>query len=65
MATTIPGSLVNKFEGYGGSLFSKDPYDKEDEEADEIYNAVETRIDERRKDYRLLLSYSNDTLIFC
>ncbi|VDN35326.1 unnamed protein product [Gongylonema pulchrum] len=40
------------FEGYGGSLFSKDPYDKDDEEADEIYRAVDARIDERRKEYR-------------
>uniref|UniRef100_A0A915CUS0 Pre-mRNA-processing factor 6 n=1 Tax=Ditylenchus dipsaci TaxID=166011 RepID=A0A915CUS0_9BILA len=93
MATTIPGSLVNKtkkhflhrhsdgreadapvtkkprdddddeaedlndanydeFEGYGGSLFNKDPYEKDDEEADEIYHAVDMRQDERRKDYR-------------
>ncbi|VDL74178.1 unnamed protein product [Nippostrongylus brasiliensis] len=42
----------DEFEGYAGSLFAKDPYDKEDEEADEVYLAVETRIDERRKDYR-------------
>lgn len=41
-----------QFEGYGGSLFSKDPYDKDDEEADEIYSAVDSRIDERRKEYR-------------
>lgn len=44
-----------QFEGYAGSLFAKDPYDKEDEEADEVYLAVETRIDERRKDYRHVL----------
>ncbi|KAI1724194.1 tetratricopeptide repeat domain-containing protein [Ditylenchus destructor] len=42
----------DEFEGYGGSLFSKDPYDKDDEEADEIYHAVDMRQDERRKDYR-------------
>uniref|UniRef100_A0A0N5APJ7 Pre-mRNA-processing factor 6 n=1 Tax=Syphacia muris TaxID=451379 RepID=A0A0N5APJ7_9BILA len=42
----------DEFEGYGGSLVSKDPYEKDDEEADEIYNAVDSRIDERRKDYR-------------
>jgi pre-mRNA-processing factor 6 len=41
-----------QFNGYGGSLFSRDPYDKDDEEADEIYEAVDTRLDERRKDYR-------------
>ncbi|KAI1705808.1 tetratricopeptide repeat domain-containing protein [Ditylenchus destructor] len=42
----------DEFEGYGGNLFSKDPYDKDDEEADEIYHAVDMRQDERRKDYR-------------
>ncbi|VDO63696.1 unnamed protein product [Haemonchus placei] len=42
----------DEFEGYAGSLFAKDPYDKEDEEADEVYLAVETRIDERRREYR-------------
>ncbi|MFH4975700.1 hypothetical protein AB6A40_002409 [Gnathostoma spinigerum] len=42
----------DEFEGYAGSLFSKDPYDKDDEEADEIYSAVDLRIDERRKEYR-------------
>lgn len=42
----------DEFEGYGGSLFSKDPYEKDDEEADEIYKAVDARIDERRKEYR-------------
>ncbi|VDN50508.1 unnamed protein product [Dracunculus medinensis] len=42
----------DEFEGYGGSLFSKDPYEKDDEEADEIYKAVDQRIDERRKEYR-------------
>ncbi|TMS39247.1 hypothetical protein L596_005802 [Steinernema carpocapsae] len=42
----------DEFEGYGGSLFSKDPYDDDDKEADEIYQALEERLDERRKDYR-------------
>ncbi|CAI4233237.1 unnamed protein product [Auanema sp. JU1783] len=51
-AEDLNDTNYDEFEGYGGSLFSKDPYDKEDEEADEIYNAVETRIDERRKEYR-------------
>jgi len=41
-----------QFEGYGGSLFSKDPYDKEDEEADEVYCMIDVRQDEKRKDYR-------------
>ncbi len=29
----------DEFNGYGGSLFSKDPYDKDDEEADRVYEA--------------------------
>ncbi|KAK6009661.1 PRP1 splicing factor, partial [Ostertagia ostertagi] len=29
----------DEFEGYAGSLFAQDPYDKEDEEADEVYLA--------------------------
>jgi len=33
-------------------LFAKDPYDKDDQEADEIYHAVDMRQDERRRDYR-------------
>ena len=42
----------DEFSGYGGSLFSKDPYDKDDEEADAIYEAIDRRMDEKRKDYR-------------
>ena len=41
-----------QFEGYGGSLCSKDPYDKDDEEADEIYFSIDKRMDERRKERR-------------
>ena len=42
----------DEFEGYGGSLFSKDPYEKDDEEADEIYHSVDMRQDERRREHR-------------
>lgn len=55
-------SLQSQFSGYGGSLFSKDPYDKDDEEADEIYDQIDQRMDEKRKDYRekkLKGNYSN------
>uniref|UniRef100_T1JXH8 Pre-mRNA-processing factor 6 n=1 Tax=Tetranychus urticae TaxID=32264 RepID=T1JXH8_TETUR len=45
-------SNYDEFAGYGGSLFSKDPYDKDDEEADAIYESVDKRMDEKRKDYR-------------
>ncbi|XP_044001814.1 pre-mRNA-processing factor 6-like [Aphidius gifuensis] len=40
------------FNGYGVSLFSKDPYDKDDEEADAIYEEIDKRMDEKRKEYR-------------
>ncbi|CAG7718069.1 unnamed protein product [Allacma fusca] len=45
-------SNYDEFSGYGGSLFSKDPYDKDDEEADKIYDSIDQRMDEKRKDYR-------------
>lgn len=45
-------SNYDEFSGYGGSLFSKDPYDKDDEEADQIYEAIDKRMDEKRKEYR-------------
>ena len=41
-----------QFSGYGGSLCSKDPYDKDDEEADMVYEAVDKRMDEKRKERR-------------
>lgn len=45
-------SNYDEFSGYSGSLFSKDPYDKDDEEADAIYDSIEKRMDEKRKEYR-------------
>lgn len=33
-------------------MFSKDPYDKDDAEADAIYEAIDKRMDEKRKEYR-------------
>ncbi|CAJ0586620.1 unnamed protein product, partial [Mesorhabditis spiculigera] len=51
-AEDLSEANFDEFEGYSGSLFSKDPYDKDDEEADEIYHQVEVRQDEKRKDYR-------------
>ncbi len=38
--------------GYGGSLFKNDPYEKDDEEADLVYEAIDRRQDERRKERR-------------
>uniref|UniRef100_A0A1Y1M7J4 Pre-mRNA-processing factor 6 n=1 Tax=Photinus pyralis TaxID=7054 RepID=A0A1Y1M7J4_PHOPY len=45
-------SNYDEFSGYGGSLFAKDPYDKDDAEADAIYEAIDKRMDEKRKEYR-------------
>ncbi|XP_013383916.1 pre-mRNA-processing factor 6 isoform X3 [Lingula anatina] len=42
----------DEFTGYGGSICGKDPYDKDDEEADQIYDSVDKRMDERRKERR-------------
>ncbi|CAI5450958.1 unnamed protein product [Caenorhabditis angaria] len=42
----------DEFAGYSGSLFSKDPYDQEDEDADRIYNEVDDRLDERHRERR-------------
>ena len=42
-------SNYDEFAGYGGSLFNKDPYEKDDEEADAIYDAIDDRMDEKRK----------------
>lgn len=33
-------------------MCSKDPYDKDDEEADEIYYNIDVRMDEKRKEHR-------------
>lgn len=42
----------DEFSGYSGSLFAKDPYDQEDEDADRIYAEIDERLDERHKDKR-------------
>ena len=45
-------SNYDEFSGYGGTLFSKGTNDSEDREADLIYDAVERRQDERRRQHR-------------
>ncbi|VDL89024.1 unnamed protein product [Schistocephalus solidus] len=45
-------SNYDEFSGYGGSICSKDPYEKDDAEADEIYSSIDDRMDERRRTYR-------------
>ena len=44
----------DEFNGYGGSLFGNAPYEKDDEEADMIYESIDKRLDERRKERREL-----------
>lgn len=45
-------SNYDEFTGYGGSICSKDPYEKDDAEADEIYSSIDDRMDERRRSHR-------------
>eukprot|EP00008_Paramoeba_atlantica_P014332 CAMPEP_0201492404 /NCGR_PEP_ID=MMETSP0151_2-20130828/32951_1 /ASSEMBLY_ACC=CAM_ASM_000257 /TAXON_ID=200890 /ORGANISM="Paramoeba atlantica, Strain 621/1 / CCAP 1560/9" /LENGTH=913 /DNA_ID=CAMNT_0047879193 /DNA_START=69 /DNA_END=2807 /DNA_ORIENTATION=- len=46
-------SNYDQFSGYSGSLIRKsDPYDHDDQEADEIYQSVDKRMDDRRKSRR-------------
>lgn len=45
-------SNYDEFAGYGGSLFNKDPYEDDDEEADKIYDAIDKHLDERGKALR-------------
>jgi hypothetical protein len=42
----------DEFNGYSGSLFSSGVYEADDKEADEIYDAIEDRQDERRRKFR-------------
>jgi len=40
----------DEFSGYGGALFGGEtPYDDDDREADNIYQAIDDRMDSRRK----------------
>ena len=43
---------TSQFAGYGGSLFTSGPYEKDDIEADAIYEAIDKRMDGRRKERR-------------
>jgi pre-mRNA-processing factor 6 len=42
----------DEFSGFSERLFSDTPYDREDAEADEIYESVDDRMDTRRKRQR-------------
>ncbi|CAF0850805.1 unnamed protein product [Adineta steineri] len=50
--TDLNDSNFDEEYGYGGSLFKNDPYEKDDEEADEIYESIDKRMDEKRKERR-------------
>ncbi|OAF67311.1 Pre-mRNA processing factor 6-like protein [Intoshia linei] len=45
-------AYFDEFAGYGGSLCSNDPYEKDDVEADEVYDSIDRRMDEKRKQRR-------------
>lgn len=44
--------MWKKFVGYGGSLFLSCFYEKDDEEVDVIYDFIDRRMDDRRKERR-------------
>lgn len=56
----------DEFSGYGGALFTGGHYDDDDKEADQIYDAIEERQDEKRKSHRerhmkdMLLKYRKE-----
>jgi pre-mRNA-processing factor 6 len=50
--TNLNETNFDKFSGYGGSLFTGGAYDAEDKEADSIYDAIEERQDEKRREHR-------------
>jgi PRP1 splicing factor, N-terminal len=41
-------------------LFNKDPYEKDDEEADAIYAAIDDRMDEKRKQVNIFSFCATD-----
>ncbi|CAB3397864.1 unnamed protein product [Caenorhabditis bovis] len=51
-ADDLNDANYDEFNGYSGSLFAKDPYDQEDEDADRVYAEVDDRLDERHRDRR-------------
>ena len=50
--TNLNETNYDEFSGYGGSLFNAGQYDDEDKEADNIYEAIDVRQDEKRKMHR-------------
>ena len=50
--TDLGDSNYDSFAGYGGSLFKQSGLDKEDLEADAIYDMIDTRMESRKKKTR-------------
>ena len=51
--------MLWQFSGYGGSLFASGPYEKDDEEADAVYDSIDQRMDSKRKERRLVMYFSD------
>jgi pre-mRNA-processing factor 6 len=51
-AEDLNDANYDEFSGYGGSLFSSGPYDADDREADNIYESIDDRMDDRRRERR-------------
>lgn len=49
---SLDDSVYDEFSGYSENLFAGLSYDREDEEADRIYDAVDNRMDSKRKSRR-------------
>ena len=45
-------------------LFASAPYEEDDEEADKIYEAIDSKMDERRKARRFVITYIHIYLLF-
>lgn len=45
-------SKYDEFTGYEGSLVNEMPYDEDDEAADQVWNEIDSKMDERRKSRR-------------
>jgi len=45
-------SSFDEFSGYAGSLVDDTPYDEDDEAADQVWNEIDARMDERRRSRR-------------
>ena len=51
-AAKLNDSKYDEFTGYAGSLVANDAYDEDDEAADQVWNEIDARMDERRRSRR-------------